>query len=83
MIKSTSSPGSTVATSSAALRFLFAAIESRFGGLSNLLDSGSRAEVIVNNEGLLKSADLQRYMYMGTIVVLGRLLVLLLMVNRS
>jgi len=62
MIKSSSSPGSTVVTSSAALRILFAAIESRFGGLSNLLDSGSRAEVIVNNEGLLKSADLQRLM---------------------
>ena len=50
----------TSAASSTALRSLFASIESRFGGLSNFMDTGSRAEIIVNNEGVIESEDLRR-----------------------
>jgi hypothetical protein len=62
MMSSGTTQGATAVASSTALRRVFAAIESKFGGLSSLLDTGSRAEVIVNDEGLIESDDLQRLM---------------------
>jgi hypothetical protein len=63
MMSSSSTQSATVAAaSSTSLKRLFAAIESKFGGLSRFIDTGSRAEVIVNEEGVLESHELQRLM---------------------
>lgn len=48
--------------SAAAVRRFFAILEARFGGLEKLLDTGPRADVIVQKDGLLRSSDLQRLM---------------------
>mmetsp|Transcript_24464 Transcript_24464/g.37689 ORF Transcript_24464/g.37689 Transcript_24464/m.37689 type:complete len:328 (-) Transcript_24464:954-1937(-) len=48
--------------STAALRKFFSLLESRFGGLAPLLDKGPRAEVIVRQDGNLRSSDLKRLM---------------------
>eukprot|EP00978_Attheya_sp_CCMP212_P023300 scaffold71067_cov51-Attheya_sp.AAC.1 len=45
---------------SIAARKLFAFVESRFGGLASVLDKGPRAEVIVQENGILKSSHLDR-----------------------
>jgi len=47
---------------SAAARQLFTFIESRFGGISTLIDKGPRAEVISRTDGLLRNSDLVRLM---------------------
>lgn len=57
-----SATAAAAAASSTSLKRLFAAIESKFGGLSRVMDTGSRAEVIVNEEGILESHELQRLM---------------------
>ena len=64
MMSSGSTQGTTAAAAAAStsLKRLFAAIESKFGGLSSLMDAGSRAEVIVNEEGAIESHELQRLM---------------------
>uniref|UniRef100_A0A7S2ENC7 JmjC domain-containing protein n=1 Tax=Trieres chinensis TaxID=1514140 RepID=A0A7S2ENC7_TRICV len=45
---------------SLAARRLFALIEERFGGISALIDKGSKAEVIRRDDGVLCSSDLLR-----------------------
>lgn len=44
------------------VRRLFAYIESRFGGISALIDKGARAEVICRGDGILRHEDLSRLM---------------------
>lgn len=48
--------------SAEAIRKLFSMLESRFGGLTPLLDKGRQAQVIVREDGRLQSSDLQRLM---------------------
>lgn len=47
---------------SAALKRLFTYVESRFGGVSALIDKGPRAEVIFRDDGILRNRDLVRLM---------------------
>jgi hypothetical protein len=60
MMSSVSTQSTTAAAASTSIKRLFAAIESKFGGLSSLMDAGSRAEVIVNEEGAIESHELER-----------------------
>ena len=43
-----------------AARRFFALLESRYGGLSRLLDIGPAAEVIRRDDGILRGSDLRR-----------------------
>lgn len=54
--------GQSQQASTAAARRLFANIESRFGGISTLIDKGPRAEVIRRDDGILRNGDLARLM---------------------
>ena len=43
-----------------AVRRLFSIIESRFGGVSSLIDTGCRSEVILRDDGVIRECDLTR-----------------------
>ena len=47
-------------TSRVAAQRLFALLEARYGGLSRLLETGQRAEVITRDDGMLRPTDLTR-----------------------